>query len=312
MLSKTSIRSAGLSAGNPDLAWSVPVMRVGFVGRGMVYLAVASFSLYAIWQGGRAQGTSPALKHLENSVFGDVVLGLIGVGMLAFAIWCAVDAYFDLDDRGSDAKGIAARIGMAGAGVVAVGIGGAALLLLAADIGGSGVAADAARSAAGGGAGSGGSRIDQAVATVMGWPAGRWIVGVVGLGIVAGGAFQFVVAVKETYRRQLIANRFTRRWNWVLKAGVIGRGVLVGVVGVLFILAAWRANPYKAGGIDEAFAWLAGQPYGWVLAAAICVGLLGYALFCFVNAAYRFVPKVAGGDIETLAAKASEKLRLAT
>ena len=93
---------------------------------------------------------------------------------------------------------------------------------------------------------------------------------------------------------------------------MIGRGVLIGVVGVLFMLAAWRAEPYDAGGIDEAFAWLTGQPYGWVVTAAICVGLLGYALFCFVNAAYRFIPKVAGGDIETLAARAKAKLRLAT
>ncbi len=201
---------------------------------------------------------------------------------------------------------------MAFSGVVAVGIGGAALLLLTADIGGSSAAVDAARGVGGSGAGSGGSRIDHAVAVVMGWPAGQWIVGFVGLAIVASGVFQVVIAAKETYRRSLIANRFTRRWNWVLKAGVIGRGVLIGVVGMLFMLAAWRANPYQAGGVDEAFAWLTGQPYGWVVTAAICVGLLGYALFCFVNAAYRFVPKVAGGDIETLTAKAKAKLRLAT
>ena len=285
-------------------------MRLGFAGRGMVYLAVASFSLYAIWQGGRAQGTSPVLKHLESSAIGDIVLVLIGIGMLAFAVWCAVDAYYDLDDSGSDAKGIAARLGIAVSGVVAVGIGGAALLLLAADIDGSGVAADAARGVTEGG--SGGSRIDHAVATAMGWPAGRWLVGFVGLAIIASGVFQFVVAARETYRRRLIANLFTRRWNWALKAGVIGRGVLIGVVGVLFVLAAWRANPYEAGGVDKAFAWLTGQPYGWVVAAAICIGLLGYALFCFVNAACRFVPKVAGGDLATLTAKAKAKLRLAT
>ena len=191
-------------------------MRVGFAGRGMVYLAVALVSLYAIWRGGRAQGTSPVLKHLENSVIGDIVLVLIGVGMLAFAVWCAVDSYYDLDDFGSDARGIAARIGIAVSGFVAVGIGGAAVLFLAADIAGSGVAADAARNVASGGAGSGNSRIDHAVATVMGWPAGRWIVGFVGLAILAGGVFQLVIAAKEKYRRWLIANRFTRRWNWVL------------------------------------------------------------------------------------------------
>ena len=140
--------------------------------RGMVYLAVASFSLYAIWQGGRAQGTSPVLKHLESSAIGDIVLVLIGVGMLAFAVWCAVDAYFDLDDSGSNAKGIAARLGIAVSGRRRGGH-------------------RRGRAAVAGGRyrrkrrrgrrrratslrrGSGGSRIDHAVATAMGWPAGR-------------------------------------------------------------------------------------------------------------------------------------------
>ncbi len=38
-----------------DLSWSIPVMRAGYAGRGLVYLAVAGFSLYAVWRGGQAQ-----------------------------------------------------------------------------------------------------------------------------------------------------------------------------------------------------------------------------------------------------------------
>jgi hypothetical protein len=314
MLSETADRSRSQSdsrsGAQPDLAWAVPVMRVGYAGRGLVYLAVALFSLYAIWRGGRAQGTSPVLKHLENSAAGDIVLALIGVGLLAFAIWRAVEAIYDLDARGSDIGGIAARGTLIVSGVVALGISGAALLLLLGDLGGGKV--EAAAAAASGGSAAGGSQIDHAVATVMGWPGGRWIVGIVGLVIVGSGIFQFVRAGRETYRRHLVANRFTLRWDPVLKTGVMARGVIITVIGVLFVLAAWRANPYEAGGADKAFAWMTGQPYGWVIVAAICVGLLGYALFCFVSALYRFVPKVAGGDIETLAARAKAKLRLVT
>jgi hypothetical protein len=317
MRSATTNRSGGLSGGQPDLGWSLPVMRVGYAGRGLVYLAVASFSLYAIWQGHRAQGTSSVLRNLEDSVTGDALLALIALGMLAYAVWCAVEGWYDLDDRGSGAKGIAARATMIMSGLVSLGIAGAALLLLLADLlrsSGAAGAAAAVTGVSGGGVGSatGGSQIDHAVATVMGWPAGRWIVGIIGLVIIGSGIFQFISAGKETYRRHLTANRFTRRWDWMLKAGVTARGVIIVVVGVLFMLAAWRANPYEAGGVDKAFAWLAGQPYGWVIVAAICIGLLGYALFCFVNAACRFVPRVAGGDIETLAAWAEAKLRLAT
>jgi hypothetical protein len=314
MLSGTTNRSRSLFGGKPDLAWSVPVMRVGFAGRGLVYLAVASFSLYAIWQGGRAQGTSSVLKNLEDSVIGDTVLALITLGMLAFAVWCAVEAYYDLDDRGSDAGGIAARIAMIISGLVALSISGAAFLLLLADIGvsGSEVEAAAGGSAGGAGSGTGGLRIEHAVAAAMRWPAGRWIVGTIGLAIIGSGIAQLVIAWAEKYRRYLIANRFTRRWNWILKAGVMARGVLIGVVGVLFMLAAWRADPYEAGGIDEALVWLSRQPYGWFIVAAICACLLGYAAFCFVNAAYRFVPKVAPAEVQALGARLKETLRPAT
>src|ERR1043165_3863020 len=122
MQSGTINRSGNLSRGKVDLAWSVPVMRAGFAGRGLVYLAVASFSLYAIWQGGRAQGTAPVLRHLEHSIAGDGMLALIGLGMLAFAVWRVVEAVYDLDARGSDAKAIAARLGLAISGLVAAGI----------------------------------------------------------------------------------------------------------------------------------------------------------------------------------------------
>ncbi|MGD9617208.1 MAG: DUF1206 domain-containing protein [Alphaproteobacteria bacterium] len=256
MLSETTKQSRSLSGDKPDLAWSVPVMRAGFAGRGLVYLAVALFSLYAIWQGRQAQGTTSALRNLEASVAGGIVLALIALGMLAFAVWCAVEAFYDLDARGSDAKGIAARIGMIVSGLVALGISGAALSLLLADLGASG-------SVAGSGSGTGRSHIEQGVAAVLGWPAGRWIVGAVGLAIVGSGIAQLVEGWTEKYRRYLIANHFTQRWNWVLKAGLMGRGVLIGVIGVLFVLAAWRADPDEAGGLDEAFAWLTQQPYGW-------------------------------------------------
>lgn len=41
---------------------------------------------------------------------------------------------------------------------------------------------------------------------------------------------------------------------------------------------------------------------------ALCLGLLGFAFFCFVNAAYRIVPRVSGGDISSLASRVKGKM----
>ena len=63
----------------------------------------------------------------------------------------------------------------------------------------------------------------------------------------------------------------------LLKAGVVAHGVVTALIGILFVQAAWRVNPAKAGGIGKAFSWLVNQPYGQVLVAAICVGLIAFA-----------------------------------
>lgn len=285
-----------------DLAWTVPVMRAGYAGRGLVYLAVAGFSLYAIWRGGQAEGASSALRQLETTVGGGVVLFLIFLGMLAYALWRLVAALYDLEDRGTGGKGIVARVGMAVTGLIHLSIGFLAFSLLF--LGGDG--------SGGGGSGGGeGSAMSQALGAIMAWPGGRWVVIAVGL-VVAGAGFYYIrKGWKGTYRRHLRANRFTTGWNWLLKAGVIAHGVVIVIVGGLFVQAGWRVAPDEAGGADKAFSWLTGQPYGQVLVAAICLGLLGFALFCFVNAAYRVVPRVAGGDVETLAARLQAKARRA-
>ena len=277
------------------LAWSVPVMRVGFAGRGLVYLVVAGFSLYAVCRGARPQGTASALSLLETTSWGSVVLLLIFLGTLAFAVWNVVDALYDLDNRGTDAKGMVARAGKFVTAAIYGAIGGLAFSLLFT-----------------GNSRAGGSSASRWTEAVMEWPGGRWIVGVVGLVIVGTGCVFIVTGWKEKYREHLRANRFTANWNWLLKAGVVARGIVIAVIGVLFVEAALQANPGKAGGTAKAFSWLIDQPYGQVLAAAICIGLIAFALFCFVNAAYQIVPKVRGPNIETLASRLASKVREAT
>ena len=282
---------------NPDLSWSVPVMRMGYAGRGLVYLTVAGFSLYAIWRGGQAESTESALVDLEDTTGGGIVLILIFIGMLAYAAWRVIDAIWDLDDHGGDAKGIAARIAIAVTGLFHLSIAGAAFSLLF----------------AGGGSGSGsdGSSLQGALSALMQWPGGRWVAAAAGLVVLGAASYFFYKGWKETYRRHLVANHFTTHWNGALRAGLFAHGAIVAIVGGLILYAAWQANAGAAGGTGEAFDWLTAQPYGRILVGIICVGLVGFALFCFVNAVWRVVPKVSGGSVETLAARLEAQARAA-
>ncbi|WP_306119857.1 MULTISPECIES: DUF1206 domain-containing protein [unclassified Roseitalea] len=272
--------------GKRDLSWAVPMMRSGYAGRGLVYVAVAGLSLWAIWRGGQAEGTSSAFRTLETSTWGVVVLSLIGAGLLAYALWRVTCAIYDLEAYGSDGKGLVARAGQVTTGVVhgAIGVGAITIVL-----------------AAGGGTGNR-SSIVQAVGWLMSLPAGIWLVGVAGLLTIGSGIYYYLKAWNQKYLSFLRANEFTLRWNTVLRAGVVAQATVVTIIGAFIVYAALRANPAQAGGLGQTFSWLKQQPYGQALVIAICLGLLAFALFCFVNARYRIVPRTVSDDrIETLA-----------
>ena len=269
---------------NEALAWTVPVMRAGYAGRGLTYLVIAGFSLWAIYRGGQAKGPSSALADLETTAGGGVVLALIFLGLLAYAAWRVIAAGLDLDAHGSETKGILARAAMVITGLIHLSLGIAALTLLVSS-----------------GGSEGESRLREWVGMVMGWPGGRWLVGLGGIAIIAAGVKYVAEGWTASFERYLAASDFTSRWRTALRVGVAAHGIAIAVIGFLFLTAAWQSDPSEAGGLAGAFDWLAGKPYGRALVVALCLGLLGFSLFCFVNARWRIVPRVAGDKTETLA-----------
>ncbi|MBF9044773.1 DUF1206 domain-containing protein [Rhodobacterales bacterium HKCCE4037] len=281
-----STRAKILNDVNPDdFRWALPIMRTGYSGRGLVYTVVAGLSLWSIWRGGEAQGTQSAMQSLSGT-WGTVILIAIAVGMFAYAIWRLVDAIWDLEAYGTEAKGLVARAGMIVTGLAHAGIGVLALGALG-----------WMQANSGGGEGGGSSSY---ISAILQMPGGVWIVGIAGLLTLAAGGYYIRKAVKQDYLDSLAANRVTRHLNLVLQIGVAAQGVVVGVIGGLILYAALRNNPEEAGGLDAVFEWLRDQPYGQVLVTVLCLGLLGFALFCFVNAAYRIIPKAYDGDTPSL------------
>ncbi|MFO6463533.1 DUF1206 domain-containing protein [Jannaschia sp. KMU-145] len=270
-----------------DYSWAIPVMRAGYAGRGVTYLAVAGLSLWALFQGGEAQGTEAALANLSDSGWGVAVLWLIAIGLFAYAIWRGIDAAEDLEDYGTDGEGMIARAGMIVTGLIHGALGAVALSL-----------------ALGRGGGSGGEGGEGGVSSVTGrvleWPGGQWIVGFAAICTIGAGIYYVIKGWKAKYREKLMANHFTRNWDWALRAGVMAQGALVGIIGVFLLAAAWRGSEQAAGGVGAAFDWVAALPGGGILIVILCLGLLGFAFFCFVNAAYRIVPKVSGGELTSL------------
>lgn len=246
--------------------------RLGFAARGLVYVLMGWFAIAAA-RSGRAPGDNrSALGSLSDSAAGQALLAVIALGLLGYAIWRFSEAWFDPQQHGSDAKGIAKRAGSAVSGLVHVGL-----------------ALFAARLAMewGGGA-SGDTQADRGSARLMALPGGVWLVGAAGLVLLIAAASNFAESYRAKFARHLRSDLPARQT--VVNAGRLGyaaRGVVFGLVGWFALQAAVNENPEAAGGTGQALRTLQDQPYGPLLLGVVAAGLLLFGLFGIVQARYR-------------------------
>ena len=246
--------------------------RMGYIARGAVYLLVGWFSLAAAWNGARPTDAEEALLRILDQPFGEILLGLIAVGLVFYALWRFVQGTFDLDDHGVGAKGLAIRGALLISAVLHVAL---ALFALSIAIG---------RPAMGG---EGDASRDW-TAWLLGQPFGRWLVAVVGVAVIAAGFAHFAKAWREGYRRHLRADADTMRIITVVaRIGLAARGVVFCLIGAFFVLAAWHSDASQSGGLGKALLTLQAQPYGPWLLALIAAGLFAFGTYSVIQGIYR-------------------------
>lgn len=134
------------------------------------------------------------------------------------------------------------------------------------------------------GAGSSGNS-DKAEETVsaklMSVPFGRVLVIMVGLVVVAVGVSQIVKGIRKKFVSDDLAGGVGRGVVTLGRIGWTAKGVALALIGLLFVWAAIKHDPKKAGGMDSALAALRDQPFGAVLLLAMALGFAAFAVYCF-------------------------------
>lgn len=267
--------------------WVVPLMRFGYAARGATYVILGVLTFLAAWTGGQAEGTSSALSSLRDQPWGVALLWVIAVGLLAYAIWRFVAAWWDLELHGTGAKGIVARAGLCITGAIHAGL-----------------ALSAARQAIG----SGGASGDGKVKTLASWlmqqdPWGKWVLVAIGAAVVGAGIYYGYKGIAEKYKRFMQQSATSEKLDPVIKAGLIAHGIVIAIIGIFLIVAGLNADPSQAGGLSKAFETVRSQPFGQILLGALGIGLVAFALYCFAEARYRIVPRCSNPDTKTLAGR---------
>ncbi|MGX5656242.1 DUF1206 domain-containing protein [Geodermatophilus nigrescens] len=270
-----SVTGAAGRAGNSDALENLA--RVGLIAYGVVHLLIAWLSLQLAWGGGgQSADQSGALATLADSPVGKPLLWVLAIGLVALALWQAAEVFrwrSGWSASGDQRKKALGRSGKAVAKAVVY-------LVLA---------VTAFRAATGGGQSSSDQQ-QQTAAGVFGWPAGRWLVGLVGLVVVGVGIYHVVKGVTKKFLEQVdlsSAPQSARRT--VTRLGQVGypaKGVALGVVGALFVWAAVTFDPAKASGLDGAMRTILDAPFGRVLLTLVALGIAAFGAFCFVRARY--------------------------
>ncbi|MCB5174231.1 DUF1206 domain-containing protein [Microvirga lenta] len=76
--------------------WAVPLGRLGFAARGVVFVLVGGFLILAAWHSNSAEvrGLGGALQSLQGQPFGWALLGIVAAGLFAFGVFGLVQARY--------------------------------------------------------------------------------------------------------------------------------------------------------------------------------------------------------------------------
>jgi len=267
--------------------------RYGYGARGLVYCVVGALAVLAAFGAGGQTGDSKgALRAVLGGPAGPLVVGAMAVGLLAFALWRLVEGITDADRRGTGPKGLAVR----GAHLISAGIY-AGLALTAASLSlGLGL--------------KGGDGMQDWSAWLMARPLGRWLLALIGLGIIAGGGgFLGKAAFGDVTERLALARAQCRWARPIGRFGYAARGIAFLIIGGFLVVAAWYQRSSEVKGLGEAFRLLRQMEYGWILLAVVAAGHVAFGAFGLIQARYRRIDAPDIDETDDAAARALQALR---
>ena len=246
--------------------------RAGFVARGVVWGIIGILALkLALGQGGKITNQQGALHTVAQQPFGKILLTLVAIGLGGYSLWRLLRAAIGHGREGSDSA--FERVAGAASGIAYAVMCTIAVTILL------------------GTASSSTGNTKHETGGVLGWPAGKWIVGIAGALMIGTALYQGYRGITRKFLEDSKVEQMGPRLRpWIARLGTIGhlaRMVVFGLIGIFLVKAAINDSRHAAIGLDGALAKLVHRAYGPWFLGFVAAGLIAFALYSLSDARYR-------------------------
>jgi hypothetical protein len=274
---KDDAAAAAQRAGRSGAARAVVL--AGWAAKGVVYLALAWLVLQmARGQAAEDASSQGALQYLAGTGPGGLALGLVAVGLVAYAVGRVLEA----TTLATPSIGTKERLEAVAFVVLYGALSVSAITVLL-----------------GSRSGGGDQQEKRGTAFLLGLPFGQLIVGALALAVMAAGVYAAVQGLRcrfmGTLRTAEMGEALRAVTRQLGRAAYVVKGAIFLLFGGFLLRAAATFDPDDAKGLDGALRELAEAPAGRVLLLGVAGGLLAYAVFCLLEARYRRVGSSVSG-----------------
>ena len=272
-------QAAQQAHGSAAVAW---LARLGLASRGIVWLVIGLLAVSVAAGNQERTDRSGALRAIAEKPFGEALLVVLIVGFLGYAAWRGLSAAVGHRDQSEPKQRWRKRMVSASRAVLYTGFAVSTLTFLVQGGGGQG---------GGGQDGGGQDNTEPLTARTMAHTGGRSVVFVVGVIVVLAGLATAVRGARRKQEDRLQGYRVPPALRTpvivVGVVGLVGRGLVIALIGGFLVKAAAQFQPDEAKGLDAALEAVAEQAYGRGLLFAAALALVAFALWSFAEAAFR-------------------------
>lgn len=243
---------------------------IGFVSKGIIYLVIGVLSLLAaLNMGGESSGTNQALVFLKKQPFGQILLLLLGVGLLCYSFWMFVQSIKDPEDLGNSRKAKLRRFGLFTTGLIYIFIAALAFYhVFTYET-----------------EGDSSSRYLNFI--------GPYTLSVIFIGVGIILAVQSVVLIVGVFKGGLLdqfnleGHKYHQLIRRIGQFGFYSRAFIVAIIAYFFLRAGIYTGNHDIKGIQDAFSFLDQSVLGRILMGFTAIGFVSYGAFYVLLTRYR-------------------------